>query len=124
MKKLVIFSLFIALLLPVVVSAADPINLNLNYPSLGGFDINEDQQLEQIVVWVYTLIVTISGFAAFLMITWGGIKWMTSSGDPSKTSDAQDKIKKALLGLLLVLASFLILRVINPDLVLLANPGG
>jgi hypothetical protein len=112
MKKVVFFLFFVALLLPQVTSA---ITLNLDYPSFGGFDINDDQGLAQIVAWFYALLVGLSGLAAFIMIVWGGIQWMTSSGDPTRTSEAKDRIQKALLGLLLVLASFLILQTINPE---------
>ncbi|MDP4007110.1 MAG: hypothetical protein Q8P55_00745, partial [bacterium] len=79
--------------------------------------------LDNIVVWFYALIVGLSGLAAFVMIVWGGVQWMTSAGNPTKTSDAKDKIQKALLGLLLVLSSFLILQVINPELTSLRITG-
>jgi len=119
MKKIVFLLFFAALLLPQVASAIHipdhALPLNLDYPSFGGFDINEDQGLAQIVAWFYALLVGLSGLAAFIMIVWGGIQWMTSAGDPTRTSDAKDRIQKALLGLLLVLASFLILQTINPE---------
>lgn len=115
-KKIILVMLFVALLLP---AATYAISLNLDYPSLGGFDLNDDQGLDQIVAWLYVFIVTISGLAAFVMIVWGGIQYMTSSGNPTTTGEAKDKIKQALLGLLLILASFLILQVINPELTLL-----
>lgn len=78
--------------------------------------------LPGLVAWLYTFFVMISGLAAFVMIIWGGVQWMTSQGNPTATGDAKDRIKMALLGLLLVLASFLILQIINPELTLLKNP--
>lgn len=126
-KSIIFILILIALTLPFSVSA---LNLNLKYPILPGApDINCDpgaacsQGLTDIVAWLYSFIVGISGLAAFVMIVWGGVQWMTSAGNPTKTSDAKDKIQKALLGLLLILASFLILQVINPDLTLLVEPG-
>ena len=122
-KKISFILLLLALVAPVM---ADAIDLNLTYPTFPGApDINqsENQSLSGIVAWLYTLIVGISGLAAFVMIVWGGVQYMTSTGDPTKTSDAKDKIKNALLGLLLVLASFLILQVINPELTILREPG-
>lgn len=116
MKRVVFCLLFAALLLP---HGASAITLNLDYPSFGGFDINDDQELGQIVAWLYAFIIGISGLAAFVMIVWGGVQYMTSAGNPTRTGEAKDKIQKALLGLLLVLASFLILRVINPELTIL-----
>lgn len=125
-KTIVFILLLIALILPFSVSA---IKLNLTYPILpGALDINCHpgackQDLDDIIAWFYALIVGISGLAAFIMIVWGGIQYMTSAGNPTKTTDARDKIRMALLGLLLVLASFLILRVINPELTFLRSPG-
>jgi len=131
MKKFVfLFILFALLVMPGVGEAAIcngvENNLNLCYPVFPGTpDINDpaNRTLPGIVAWLYTLIVGISGLAAFVMIVWGGVQYMTSSGDPTKTSDAKEKIRAALLGLLLVLASFLILQVINPELTLLQEPG-
>ncbi|MDP2665016.1 MAG: hypothetical protein Q8O97_03715 [bacterium] len=93
------------------------LTLNLKYPTFGGFDITASTGILGIIAWAYALIVGISGFAAFVMIVWGGVEWLSSAGNPSSMNSAKDKIKSALLGLLLVLASFLIIQIINPDLV-------
>ena len=66
--------------------------------------------------------VMISGLAAFVMITWQGIQYLTSAGNPGKMADAMDGIKNALLGLVIVLASFLILQVISPEFTMLTEP--
>ncbi len=116
MKKILLS--LVLLFLPLSVFA-----LNLTYPTLpGGFKLNDATDLPKLVAWLYTLFVMISGLAAFVMIIWGGVQWMSSQGNPTATGDAKDKIQKALLGLLLVLASFLILQIINPELTLLKNP--
>lgn len=117
MKRYGILILLMPLLTPLLTNA---LTLNLDYPQFpGGLDINTDQNLDQIVAWLYTFIVLISGLAAFIMIVWGGVQWLTSQGNPTATGDAKDKIQKALLGLLLVLISFLILQIINPELTIL-----
>lgn len=120
MKRIIIS---LALTLLPLLAGADPIKLNLTYPELpGGFKLEDATTLPQLVGWLYVFFVMISGLAAFVMIVWGGVQWMTSSGNTAATGDAKDKIQKALLGLLLVLASFLILQIINPELTLLKNP--
>jgi len=48
---------------------------------------------------------------------------LTSAGSPAKISEAKDRIGSAILGLIIILASFLILKVINPDLITLKLPG-
>ncbi len=109
-----IFSLF----LPNIASAA--LNLNLDYPSFTigtqTFDLNVNQDLNQIVAWFYYFIIGIAGLSAFVMLVWGGVQYLTSAGNPTATGDARDRIKSALLGLLLILTSWLILQVINPSL--------
>jgi ABC-type dipeptide/oligopeptide/nickel transport system permease subunit len=52
-----------------------------------------------------------------IMLIIGGIQYMTAGGDPGKVGNAKDRIKNAVFGLLLVLASYLIVYTINPDLV-------
>ena len=118
------------LLLPSVSLAAcptgsGPVCLNLQYPSFpsfGNLDLNDQQDLNQVVAWFYYFIVGIAGLAAFVMLVWGGFQYLSSAGNPAAIGDAKDKIKSALLGLLIILASFLILQVINPELTILKTP--
>jgi hypothetical protein len=104
---------------------ADNIDLNNSYPVFQGVNINTvggNQDLNQIIAWFYYLVVTISGFSAFFMLVWGGFDWLTS-GVSGKKNEAKERINSALLGLLLILSSYLNLRVINPDLTTLNLPG-
>ena len=122
MRTLFVFSIIaLGVLLPVFSLAQ--INLNLDYPTFAGIDLNTNQNLNTVVAWLYYFIVGIAGLAAFVMIVWGGIQWLTSGAIPSQASEARDKLRAAILGLLLILASFLIIQVINPQLTLLNQPG-
>jgi len=113
-KKIISGIILISFLaMPTICSALD---LNLEYPEFGGFDLNDDQDINEIVAWLYYFIVSISGFAAFAMLVRGGFMWLSSAGNPSVLSEAKDIISSAILGLIIVLASFLILQVINPEL--------
>lgn len=116
MKKTLKIALFI-LILPDISSA-----LELEYPTFNGQTLSLGMPLDQLVIWIYTLMVSISGLAAFAMIVWGGVQWMTSTGSPAKTSEAKDRIQSALMGLLLILSSYIILKLINPDLLILTVP--
>lgn len=64
---------------------------------------------------VYNFGVAAAAALAVLMIAWGGIEYMTTEAFFEK-SEAKNKIKGALWGLLLVLASYLILWTVNPDI--------
>lgn len=65
---------------------------------------------------IFKLGIGIAVTLAIFMIVFGGIKYMISDV-PGVKVDAKSDIKNALLGLLLVLSSWLILNTINPDLV-------
>ena len=104
-------------------AANEDIHLNNDYPIFQEININHggNQDLNQIIAWFYYLIITISGFSAFFRLVWGGFLWLTS-GVSSKQNEAKEIIYSALLGLLLILSSYLILRLINPDLTILNLP--
>lgn len=50
------------------------------------------------------------------MLIWGGVEWLVSGAIPARASEARERIRNAILGLLLILASFLIIQIINPEL--------
>ncbi|MBD3250867.1 hypothetical protein GF380_00085 [Candidatus Uhrbacteria bacterium] len=50
----------------------------------------------------------IFGALFLLLIIWGGIQWMFAQGDTNKVKAAQDTIKNAIIGLVVVAASFAI----------------
>jgi len=138
MRKLLLAFILISILVPVFASAQ--INLNLDYPEFANITLDKDkceqieagtlpgkicgQNLNTFIAWLYYLFVGIAGLAAFIMIIWGGIQWLTSGAIPSQAGEARDKLRNAILGLLLILASFLIIQTINPQIIIIkaANP--
>ena len=123
-QQLSIFFILSLFLFGTLSLSCEAIVLNNDYPVFQGININDggNQDLNQIIAWFYYLVVTISGFSAFFMLVLGGFEWLTS-GVITKKTDAKERINSALLGLLLILSSYLILRVINPDLTTLNLPG-
>lgn len=57
------------------------------------------------------------GIAALFMITVGGFMYMTAAGNTSRMDSAKKVIFDAVIGLIVVLSAWLLLYVINPDLV-------
>ncbi len=62
-------------------------------------------------------IVAIAGVFAIIMLIIGGMKYVAASINPVAKSDANEQMTNALIGLALVLTSYLILNSINPKLV-------
>lgn len=122
MKKFLTKVVLIAFLFLPIISFA----LELSYPKIGPpgeeVEIKLGMDLNKLIAWFYYFIVTISGISAFVMLVWGGFLWLTSAGNPTKISNAKDQITSAFLGLIIILASYLILKVINPELTTLKLP--
>ena len=119
MNKKSLFSLLLLLAL-VFPQTIFGITLNLTYPvPPGAPNINDDakQTLGDLALYIYSFIVWVSGLAAFVMIVWNGFLWLTSAGNPGQISQATEGLRNAALGLLVVLASFLLLQTINPQFI-------
>ena len=90
--------------------------LIVNYPPIPQAP-NPAEGLPQAITYIYMFALGAVGIIALLAMMIGAIMYVTSAGNPSRAADAKDRIFSALLGILLLLASVLILRIINPDLV-------
>lgn len=74
------------------------------------------QEPASMVANIYQFALIVAGILAFGQIVYAGIQFTISAGNPSKQSDAKDRITQALLGLLLLFGAVLILRTINPKI--------
>ncbi len=92
-----------------------------DYPSF--LDISEDMSFIELVSTLFNFLLLLAGLAALMIIIWGGIRYLTSVGDSSKMSDAKGQIFSAILGVVILFASWMILNTINPNLVELTEPG-
>lgn len=81
-------------------------NANNPSPGLGG-----------LVLGLYKLLMAVTVIASLLMISVGGFYYMASAGNAATASSAKKIITDSLLGLLIAVSSYLMLYVINPDLV-------
>ncbi|HBO17093.1 MAG: hypothetical protein UR69_C0002G0254 [Candidatus Moranbacteria bacterium GW2011_GWE2_35_2-] len=73
--------------------------------------------LKDYVLAIYNFAIWTVGIAAFFMISIGGFWYFTAAGNTSKTAKAKEIIGDALLGVIVSMIAWLILYVINPDLV-------
>jgi hypothetical protein len=58
---------------------------------------------------VLSFVMVIAALLVFMYLIWGGIEWITSGGDKGKTESARNKITSAVIGLIVVAASYAIL---------------
>lgn len=79
-----------------------------------GVDLNTNN-LGSLIGEIYNLGIAITVVLAILVIMYAGIQYMVTDS-AGKKGDSIEKIKGALLGLGLALASYLILNTINPQI--------
>ena len=101
--------------------------LEVTYPRLPGMaetpkeclELEGEKRLGCVIKYIYHLILTISGIVCFFSIVSGGILYLISGGSVEKIKDAKERIFVGILGTLLLLSSYLILYVLNPQLLVL-----
>lgn len=69
--------------------------------------------LQDVFGKVFSAIIALAGIALFIMLLTGGVKYITSGGEPKALEGAKNTITYAIGGLLLILVSYLILVVIG-----------
>lgn len=97
--------------------------LEVDYPEIGGVKpktIGTD--LFQYVRYIFNIAIIIVGLVLLVTIIWGGILYLVSSGQPVKIKEAKERISTGFLGTILLLASYLILTIINPQLLIFKGP--
>jgi len=116
MKKVLFITISVITLLGVW-QTCQAAKLLLDYPTISGTKLTSESSIAEIIRYIYMFALGAAGFVALLAILIGAILYITSAGNPSKASDAKDRIFSAILGIIILLASVLILGIINPDLV-------
>jgi hypothetical protein len=103
------------LLLPLVSLASG--GFETNWPdSPLGTELNSDTQIHQLIAYIYEWGISLGGVAVFAILIIAGLEYIGSAGDPAKMTSALTRIKNGILGLILLLTSWLVLDTINPQL--------
>lgn len=86
-------------------SASDEIKAAAGCPGYGTGD-----DLPNVIVNILDAIIGIAGLISVIWIIIGGVSYMTSSGDPSKTKKARDTVLYACIGLIVCVLAFVIVN--------------
>ncbi|MFZ1484403.1 MAG: pilin [Candidatus Saccharimonadales bacterium] len=102
-----VFTTTLALAPAVAVYAAEPIDeactaINCDNP--------KGLNLSNVIKQVITILGTVIGIVAVIMIMVGGFKYITASGDSSKVSSAKNTIIYAVIGLVIAALAQVIVR--------------
>jgi len=91
-------------------------------PGIPGVNLTDDSNLADLIRYFYEWGIAFGGLAVFIALVIAGFQYLTSMGNPALMKEAKDRITSALLGLVLLLGSWLILNTINPQLTNLYIP--
>lgn len=69
--------------------------------------------LEPIFENIVTVIMSLAGVALFIMVVMSGFSFLFSGGDPKKLEQAKGAFSNAIIGLVVIVSAFLILRIIG-----------
>ena len=72
--------------------------------------------------YLYTAAIALGGVICLIALIWGGLRFLTSAGNPAAMADARERILYGIIGLLILLGSFVFLREINPQLTTFTPP--
>ena len=107
----------IMFVVPLMVGATDTPATYTSLVSLPGVSTaGASVNVPNYISGILTLVISLSGALAVLMLVIGGTQYVASGITPDQKQRAKERIRDALIGLALVLGSWLILHSINPNL--------
>ena len=110
--------IFIIIFTVFLLSAGSALALEAKYPVVPGLPpVTDNSDLGDYVGYFFGLAMYIAGILAVISFTIGAIQIISSASSPDMEKDGKDRMKGAVLGLVLTLSAFVILKTINPSFV-------
>lgn len=98
------------------------IRLETGLPNIPEGNLPAGQELPSYINYLFIFGLSLIMILALTQMVIGGVVYILAAGNAAKVEDAKDIIFQALLGVGILLVSYLILLTINPDLVNLKKP--
>src|SRR3989344_7822495 len=126
-KKIIFLILVFSFLIPyslflIPTPAQAQVKLETGLPNIPGNQLPIGQELPSYIKYLFIFGLGLITILALTQMIIGGITYILAAGNAAKVEEAKDMISQALLGIGILLISYLLLRTINPDLVNLRNP--
>lgn len=117
MKKILALSICVLLIVPLSALA-----LEVDFPEIEGVKPGEAFGPASWINYLFVFGLAIVGLVIIGNLVRAGIEWMVGAESPGKISDARSRILSSIVGLIILLGSYVFLRTIDPALVRLKNP--
>jgi hypothetical protein len=108
-------------LLPFSALAVDPKGSLRNAAS--GTGLVSDKDPVEIIVEIINVLLYFIGSIVIVLILWAGFKWMTSAGNSDAIKKSRETILNAVIGLIIIFASYAILNFVFDSLIDISGSG-
>lgn len=106
------------LVLPLLAGAA----LEIDFPEISGVKPTDNFGPGNWVNYFFVFGLGVVGLAILGTVIYAGILYLTAGDNSGKITEAKDRLWGTLIGLVILMGSYIILRTINPQLVDIKNP--
>ncbi len=96
----------------VLVIAPLAASAQLNIPSSGNTGLPEDSNISNFILRIINILLAIVGLIAVLFLIIGGFRYITAGGNEETAESGKKTIINAIIGIIIVILSFVIVRVI------------
>jgi len=117
--KLIIFTLLLLALSASFIFAAE---METNFPTIAGQKPGVKTTFPEAVIYLFNLSLFVGAIIVLGILIYSGYRYIISRNNPAIVSDIKQKIYSAFLGLLVLVSAYVILKTINPNLVILSLP--
>jgi len=105
----VIFVYLISLVLPIAVSAQAALDNLTKVGTNGGFDTSSTDNstiLAETLGRIVNAFLSILGIIFIILILLAGYNWMTAAGEEEKVTRAKDTLRRAIIGLIIIVSAW------------------
>ncbi len=113
-KSIILYIVAIVILLVPCIIFAD-VQLEVGFPEFADQALSGESTLPQTIRYVFNLLLILAITIICLSLIYGGFIYLSSTGNPAKTGQARKRIISSIIGLAILLSSFLLLKIIDPD---------
>jgi len=86
-------------------------------PEAGGTGLPNQARISEILITIINILLAIAGLVAVIFLIVGGFRYITAGGNEEASEAAKKTITNAIIGIVIIILAFVIVRVISNALI-------
>ncbi len=116
-KRLTLLPALIAWLIATAFTTA-PVAAEITNPVIGPLgegaaEAESGSTFQNYFIVIWQAIISIGAVMLIIYLVWGAVEWITSAGDSGKVQKARDKMTQAVIGMLVLVGSYVFIQLIS-----------